>query len=472
MKLIRKVTIWAVLAAIGLLVVLSAVGAFVNVEGARRLFNSVPLAVFWFALAGLFILGFVSFKRLIRSPGLLALHLGSLLILAGAMCGSDSGHALVAKFFNNEKIPSGYMQIYERQSTNTVIDDKEKEVGELPFTIGLKEFWIERYEEDRPWLLGIDAPPADGGHDHRQEVIDWVVGEEVRIPFVDIRLKVLRYIERARPSYIEGAVPQLEVIDAAGKKTTLQAEVGQSLDVHKPKGTLRIVQVFSHLTVRAGKAVDVPGSNANPAVRIEFERPDGAKSYHYAYSRQFKAHGRGPDGLDLSYLLPQPAGAQSDPYSNLPAMEVLLSYKDKRLQKWLIPKGSEPRVELSLAALLGSQAPKEGHGGHRHCVASLIMAKREGPISDYKSSLVVFRDDQMVAEKVIQVNDPLHYGGYHFYQHAYGNRRGEYTLLSVKSDLGLLPVYIGFALLCVGAFWLFWVQPAWAYLKKQRSHGN
>jgi ABC-type transport system involved in cytochrome c biogenesis permease subunit len=86
------------------------------------------------------------------------------------------------------------------------------------------------------------------------------------------------------------------------------------------------------------------------------------------------------------------------------------------------------------------------------------MVAREGAILDYKSRLVVFEDKRPVTEKVIEVNDPLHHGGYHFYQHSYDAKNEQYTVLFVKSDSGLWPVYAGFALLCAGTFWLMWVR--------------
>ena len=100
------------------------------------------------------------------------------------------------------------------------------------------------------------------------------------------------------------------------------------------------------------------------------------------------------------------------------------------------------------------------------------MARRSTPIKDYKSRLVVTDEGSVLAGKDIEVNDPLYYGGYHFYQNSYDSQQGQYTGLFVKSDAGLQSVYIGFFLLCAGVFWLGWVRPGWTYLIKWRDHGN
>ena len=105
---------------------------------------------------------------------------------------------------------------------------------------------------------------------------------------------------------------------------------------------------------------------------------------------------------------------------------------------------------------------------------SLYLHKVTGQISDYKSDLVVREEGHTAESKTIEVNDPLHYGGYHFYQSSYGqDKRGRwYTVLSVTSDSGLSLVYIGFALLAGGMFWMFWVKPIWVYFIKRRDNGD
>jgi hypothetical protein len=449
-----------------LLVVLSVAGAFVGSQRARVMFASPLLIVFWFLFLGLLIVGLFLFKRLVRSPGLLAVHLGTLLILAGSMYSSDGGHAVAAKLLGTRKIPFGYMRIHEGHVDSSVYRDGQK-LGNLPFGVGLADFWIEHYEEPGPWLLGIDAPPDDNCTDRHREVIDWVEGEWVDVPFIgdniiSARLKVLQYMEGSRPVYAEGDAPVLQVTED-GKKTTVPANVGQEVSLNTPEGvmTLRIVEVFTHLQVRHGKAVNVAGSNANPALKIEIEQPDGTKSHRYAYAGRFQVLGSKQD--ELRYVLPRVVGAEPDPGTNLPAMEVLLSYKDRQLQEWLVARGPERPVDLSLAPLLDSQTPE----GKDHGSAYLRMAKRRGPIRDYKSRLVALEEGQQVATKDIEVNDPLHYGGYHFYQYDYDHERGQFTILSVRSDSGLWPVWAGFFLLCAGMFWLFWLQPAGTYLVRR-----
>ncbi len=84
----------------------------------------------------------------------------------------------------------------------------------------------------------------------------------------------------------------------------------------------------------------------------------------------------------------------------------------------------------------------------------------QGPqmIRDYFSDLVVIENEKEIISKTIEVNHPLHYGGYHFYQHSYDSEAGEYTILSVTSDSGLYAVYGGYWLLCLGILWQFWFR--------------
>jgi hypothetical protein len=91
MKQLRQAILWAVLAAIFLLMALSAIGALLGAEKARELFNSVPMIVYWFLSLLLLAAGFASFRRLIAAPAGLAMHLGALLIIGGARKRAISG---------------------------------------------------------------------------------------------------------------------------------------------------------------------------------------------------------------------------------------------------------------------------------------------------------------------------------------------------------------------------------------------
>ncbi len=136
------------------------------------------------------------------------------------------------------------------------------------------------------------------------------------------------------------------------------------------------------------------------------------------------------------------------------------------------PGGSNPALEVTLRKPDGSTARRYvflDRMGHRNPDDPLVMAYQRS-VRDYVSELQVLRDGQVVASKDIEVNHPLHYGGYHFYQHSYGqNQMGDYTVLMVVSDAGLNVVYTGYAMLIAGVFWHFWVRRFGPALKARRT---
>jgi cytochrome c biogenesis protein ResB len=83
-----------------------------------------------------------------------------------------------------------------------------------------------------------------------------------------------------------------------------------------------------------------------------------------------------------------------------------------------------------------------------------------GPIKDYKSTLQIIVNGKLVKEKTIEVNAPLAYGGYTFYQSGYDPRDPSWTSLQVVRDPGVLIVYAGFVLMMVGLTVVFWLAPA------------
>ena len=146
MRTLRHVILWLALAAMVVLAALSIAGACLGADRAKALFNSPLLVAYWFVLAALLAAGFVCFKRLIRCPAALGMHVASLLILAGAMWGSEAGHDVRRAFFDSKKVPGGYMAIHEGHQENRILDgDTMTPVAELPFHVRLKDFWIEYY---------------------------------------------------------------------------------------------------------------------------------------------------------------------------------------------------------------------------------------------------------------------------------------------------------------------------------------
>jgi hypothetical protein len=224
----RRVVIGCVWAALGLLVILSIAGAFLGAARSKVLFNSVPLAVFWFFLVVLLVVGILAFQRLRRSPGLLAMHVGSLLVLGGAMWGSDAAHELRTAWFGYTKVPAGRMVLVHDVPNDSLLSpDGSEIVGTLPFSLVLKDFRVKRDE-------GTLQAVCEGG--------GWM---------------------------------------------TVPAETGRETTLGNPAVTVRIVKVFENLKVLGAgtnrQVVDVPGSGDNPALDVEVAWPDGDRRRGYLF---------------------------------------------------------------------------------------------------------------------------------------------------------------------------------------------
>ena len=473
MKTLRQAILGSVLAAILLLIVLSVIGAFLGAEDATDLFNSWPMVVFWLLAVGLLVAGFAAFRRLAAAPAGLAMHLGVLLILGGAMWGSIKAHEFREHWFGIKKVPAGYMPILEGEAENRILAaDLQTPLATLPFALYLKDFSLEHHLPDREtWGLMVAAPAldAEGNPVHRQRQFAWDVGRQVQVPFTDVRLKVLRYLPHARPTLPPDAKALLVVTDPGGRQLAdLPPQVDAQATLQDPAVTLRVVKVFENLKVMGSgpqrQVIDVGGPGRNPALQVRVSDKDEPIWEGYALP-QFATPVRTEPGeprLLLHYVLPQPTGAEEDPASDSPAMQVELVCEGRRQVEWLMPAQGEDLVRLSLAPLAGGRTP--GHGHMDDSLApELYLLKPIGPVSAYKSDVEVHQDGRKTASQVIEVNEPLHWGGYHFYQHSYDSRSESYTILSVVSDSGLAAVYLGMALLALGAFGRFWAGPCRAF---------
>ena len=88
-----------------------------------------------------------------------------------------------------------------------------------------------------------------------------------------------------------------------------------------------------------------------------------------------------------------------------------------------------------------------------------MMYVRENTIKDFYSILQIIDGDEVVAEKQIEVNDPLAYGGYVLYQSSYDSENLSWSGLQVKKDPGVTLVYGGFLIQILGMIIIFYVNP-------------
>jgi hypothetical protein len=334
MNKFRYSVMWAGLGLIILLILVSIYGAFIGAERAQKFVNTLPLTVYWLAFIFILLAGLVVFRRLVRVPALSLIHVGCILILAGAMWGSEAGHKLQSQLFGIDKIQTGQMAIYEGESESLVAVEGGEQVKELPFSIKLKDFRLEHY---KPEYLRVQTREGEG----------W------KVP----------------------------------------VEVGTEFSLGEDFGTVTILRAFENFQIRIeGEEriiTDEPGTGYNPALEVQIKSPEGNEETRYVFER---------------------------------------------------------------------------YPGHTHPEDKFLL-RYERVVSDYVSELQIIEDGKVAAEKNIEVNHPLYFGGYHFYQHSYDAEGGQYTVLMVTSDTGLGLVYAGYVMLCAGVFWQLWVRSAFAKMK-------
>jgi len=341
MSSFKRILMWIALFLVVLLTGMSVYTAFIGAERAKAFFNSIPLSVYWVGFAITLSAGLVVFRRLIRVPGLLLIHGGCILILAGAMAGSKTGHRLQSKMFGVDKIQTGQMVLFEGVGDNRAVFQTEqgvREIKELPFTVKLKDFRLEYYQPEYLWVYG------PGGLSRR----------------IPVKLGM-----------------EFDLGPGLGKVTIL-----------------RRFENFKYIINRNGKGeiVDDPGPGLNAALEVKVTDPNGKETTRYVFER-FGSHITGQEELQMTY--------------------------------------------------------------HR-------------VVRDYISDVEVIRNGKVVATKSIEVNHPMHFDGYYFYQYSYDAQNGEYTVLMVASDTGLWLVYAGYAALCAGLVWHMWVRRAAAWCKLKR----
>ncbi|MHC4118812.1 MAG: cytochrome c biogenesis protein ResB [Planctomycetota bacterium] len=158
-----------------------------------------------------------------------------------------------------------------------------------------------------------------------------------------------------------------------------------------------------------------------------------------------------------------------------------MDIKDGKNVPFEDPRGDPmPALEVQITSPEGqvttrytfSLMPDFGHGQGG---PKLVYHKPAGgAISDYISELeVIGEEGKVLAKKDIEVNHPLQYGGYRFYQSSYDPEAGRYTVLQVVSDTGVMIVFGGYWAICIGVIWHMWLRHLFKKIgSKKQTDGN
>jgi hypothetical protein len=404
---------WLGLLLIIVLTVLSIYGAFIGAERAQQFFNRIPLAVYWVAFAILLIVAINVFPRLVRVPGLLLMHASCILILAGGMWGSRVGHALQKKFLGIEKIRAAQITIHEGHSENKVT--------------------LQSGNQNFLFSAGIEF---------ESDLENRTVSEELRQQFETKKHSLSQHVSisiRQEPD------------------TWLIRDHQNMYLAKKEKGALNIY----------GLTPELPFSLGLKDFRIEYYEP--------AYLEIEIAEGQ-------TQKFSSDVGLEHDLGSEFGEVKIVGEYRNFKMSlddgkqvAFDDPRpGFNPALEVQITAPDGKVSTQYVFPlmpGFGHAQGKLKITYK-GPIprqiSDYISKLEVIKDGQVVAEKDIEVNHPLYFGGYHFYQSDYDHVGHRYTVLSVYSDTGLRLVFIGYWMLCIGILWHLWLRHIFARIKSKK----
>jgi hypothetical protein len=89
---------------------------------------------------------------------------------------------------------------------------------------------------------------------------------------------------------------------------------------------------------------------------------------------------------------------------------------------------------------------------------ALVFEKREQEVKAYISHVTAVKGGTRNSAR-ITVNDPMSYAGWTLYQVNYNPNDPTYSGLEAVYDPGVFWVFLGFGLICVGVFYMFYVEP-------------
>ncbi len=278
---------------------------------------------------------------------------------------------------------------------------------------------------------------------------------------------------------------------------TINVEFGKTYDFSENYTVKadKFVPYFS-IDTKTGEVVSKGDNPGNPAIHLIFtNKKTGAKTEHWAFQNfpEFSHGQRIPDNCSVKFLyIPSP---KDKPIYLVTADKKLYVYQNGRKKqektlenntlefknyklvfKKFVKNGKLESKEYSASdnynnpvvkvlwekdgkstELMFSSKDKQATFVENGKVALLLRDKNTDP-KDYRSYVTVIDNGKEVKKHVIEVNSPLVYKGYYFYQSNYDPNNPHYSGISVSKDPGAYIVFLGFFMLTLGGILRFYFK--------------
>ena len=281
MRRLHQNLLFLALGFIALLTGLVIYGAFIGARQASVFFNAPWAATYWIALVILLALGIPCFKRLLHTPPLLLMHLGCILILAGALWGSQKAFDWRHRQQPNSMARKGRIALFDGMRGNTLWIDANDHAP-MPFDIALDRFEILYYE---PGTLYVRSDANDAWKVPTETGAIYDLGPRfgtLTIERTYNNFKITRNEQGENVGYDDpnqGFNPAVECLITDPNGQILRAFVFERFRGHQPHPVLRfsyqrmVRDYISHIRIF---------QNNKPIARksIEVNRPLHVKGYH------------------------------------------------------------------------------------------------------------------------------------------------------------------------------------------------
>lgn len=184
-------------------------------------------------------------------------------------------------------------------------------------------------------------------------------------------------------------------------------------------------------------------------------------------------------GLTIDHLVEKaalqregaPSAAPAKERERQPAARVRLLASGQRSEPAWIAWGESRHLPVGEAAAHVSYGPAHTTLPFRVTLLQFEAKKYPGSRmpSAFESRVRVEDQELGASEHLISMNRPLHHRGYIFFQSSYVEGQPMMSVFSVARSPGLPVVYLGTALMGVGALWMFYLKPYLARRQGRRA---
>jgi hypothetical protein len=357
--------------------------------------------------------------------GFFLTHIGIIIIIIGSS---------ISSFFQFK----GYINFLKDQTFNEIQIQKDNVITDekfpLGFSIKLADFKVDMYETK--YKLYLYEKGDDSFNYKVVSSFEPKAGTKIKIPYDD-SVVIVKSAITDTASCPAGKHTIIVKSPDSNNEKQICIGLGEIVDVPDYQYSIELLKYLPHFNydITTKSYISLTDKPENPAIQLKVQNKnkpeDVQQTWLFSKIPDFGSmHGKNSFPFELVFKF----------QTSSPALKLEIITKAEHREQVMVADDKEPIFFKNDRYLLSYH-------------------KQPEEVKDYKSTLEIIEEGKTIKSQIVEVNKPLAYKGFYFYQSNYNPENPNYSGIQVVKDQGVFIVYAGFLVLISGLIYIFYIKP-------------